>query len=259
MDLHKGTVVYFSPTGGTKKAIMCILDGLKIEMDEFDITGMAQGTSGREFGGDELAVIGVPSYGGRVPKPAVEKLRLLKGNRTPAVLVAVYGNRASEDTLAELRELLSEQGFICVAAVEAIAEHSIMRHFAEGRPDENDHRILKDYGKIIAQRILSAADDKQLKHADIPGDRPWRQYNGIPLKPKASEQCMGCGRCVNHCPVGAISPEHPDRTDTGRCISCMGCIAVCPAHARKLNSVLLKIAEETNKGKFKSRRENKLY
>lgn len=112
MDLHKGTVVYFSPTGGTKKAIMCILDGLKIEMDEFDITGMAQGTSGREFGGDELAVIGVPSYGGRVPKPAVEKLRLLKGNRTPAVLVAVYGNRASEDTLAELRELLSEQGFI---------------------------------------------------------------------------------------------------------------------------------------------------
>ena len=53
---------------------------------------------------DDLAVIAVPSYGGRVPTPAAERLAALHGNGARAVLVCVYGNRAYEDTLVELED-----------------------------------------------------------------------------------------------------------------------------------------------------------
>ncbi len=84
---------------------------------------------------EDICLVAVPSYGGRVPGLAVSRLRQIKGNSARAVLIAVYGNRAYEDTLVELRDVLEEAGFSCVAAVAAVAEHSIMRQFAAGRPD----------------------------------------------------------------------------------------------------------------------------
>ena len=59
----------------------------------------------------------------------------MKGNQARAVLVCVYGNRAYEDTLIELKDVADKAGFVPAAAVATIAEHSIMHKFAAGRPD----------------------------------------------------------------------------------------------------------------------------
>ena len=48
---------------------------------------------------DDIAVIAVPSYGGRVPVTAVRRLSAIDGNGAKAILLCVYGNRAYEDTL----------------------------------------------------------------------------------------------------------------------------------------------------------------
>ena len=55
-----------------------------------------------DFQPGTLAVLAVPVYGGRVPEPALERIRACRGNGTPAVLAAVYGNREFEDALLEL-------------------------------------------------------------------------------------------------------------------------------------------------------------
>ena len=91
---------------------------------------------------EDLAVIAVPSYAGRVPAVAVQRLAAVKGNGARAVLVCVYGNRAYEDTLVELADTAKEAGFRVMAAVSAIAEHSIARQFAAGRPDAEDAQRL---------------------------------------------------------------------------------------------------------------------
>jgi hypothetical protein len=54
---------------------------------------------------DELVLIGVPVYAGRVPLEAVAKLRRLRVDRVPAVIIVVYGNREIEDALLELKDL----------------------------------------------------------------------------------------------------------------------------------------------------------
>lgn len=85
------------------------------------------------LGESDLCLIAVPSFGGRVPEIALSRLREIKGNGASAVLIAVYGNRAIDDTLLELKDTLVPLGFCCIAAVSAVAEHSIMRCYGTGR------------------------------------------------------------------------------------------------------------------------------
>lgn len=90
-------------------------------------------------------MIAVPSYGGRVPQAATERLSAIRGNGAKAVLLCVYGNRAYEDTLVELEDTAKQAGFRVIAAIAAIAEHSIARQFATGRPDAQDQARLHTF------------------------------------------------------------------------------------------------------------------
>ena len=125
--------ITFSPTGGTQKAADLLTKELSGECTAVDLTKQDADFSAAAFTAEDLAVIAVPSYGGRVPAVAVERLGTLKGNGARAVLVCVYGNRAYEDTLAELEDAAVQAGFRVIAAVAAIAEHSVVRRYAAGR------------------------------------------------------------------------------------------------------------------------------
>ncbi len=117
MDIASAALIYFSPTRTTRKIIESIAQGVRIpRVEHVDLTPPEALT--REYAGmhDELAIIGSPVYGGRLPTEMVSRFRRLKGNGTPAVIVAVYGNRAYEDALLELRNLALEAGFNPVAA-----------------------------------------------------------------------------------------------------------------------------------------------
>ncbi len=49
------------------------------------------------------------------------------------------------------------------------------------------------------------------------------------------KQCIGCGTCVNICPVGAISLKNGKAViDPNVCIKCCSCEGVCPVSAIKI-------------------------
>ncbi|MGB2599321.1 MAG: DUF362 domain-containing protein [Candidatus Omnitrophota bacterium] len=51
-----------------------------------------------------------------------------------------------------------------------------------------------------------------------------------------TDQCDGCGDCVEKCPVDAITlVEGKARVDTDKCIGCADCIAVCPTGAMSVH------------------------
>ena len=102
---------------------------------------------------DTLCIIAVPVFAGRVPDIAAERLRKIQGHGATAVLAAVYGNRAFEDALLELQDIVGENGFRCIAGISAVAEHSIARQFGAGRPDLQDAQELKDFAKQILGQI----------------------------------------------------------------------------------------------------------
>lgn len=247
--------IVFSPTGGTKKVADCLTGVLEGDVITVDLTGSKQDFDAISLTKEDVAVISVPSYGGRVPAVAVERLGMAHGNGARAVLVCVYGNRAYEDTLVELEDAAKQAGFQVIAAVAAIAEHSIARQFAAGRPDAQDAAQLSDFAKQI-QHKLSAADASD---PAIPGNRPYKKAGGAGMVPKATKECTNCGVCAAECPVQAINKEDPRKVDEKACISCMRCIAVCPQGARKLNPVMLSAASLMLKKVCSERKECELF
>lgn len=228
----------FSPTGGTKKTAKAVLEGIGGEAVEVDLTSRDVDFTGIRLGEEDVAVVSVPSYAGRVPAVAAERIALVRGNGARAVLVCVYGNRAYEDTLVELEDVVKAAGFRPIAAVAAVAEHSIARQFASGRPDGQDVAELAAFGRKIGEKIASG----EAALPTLPGNRPYREAKGVGMVPKADKGCDSCGVCAARCPVGAIDREDPKSVDKDACISCMRCVAECPRSARKLNSVMLKAA-----------------
>ena len=227
--------VVFSPTGGTQKVAALLTHALEGEVTRVNLTDSKQDFCAVQLTQEDVAVICVPSYGGRVPAVAVKRLTALHGNGARAILVCVYGNRAYEDTLVELEDAARQAGFQVIAAVAAVAEHSVARQFAAGRPDAQDAKQISDFAKKIQDK-LSAQD---FSEPAIPGNRPYKKAGGVGVVPKPTKACTNCGVCAAKCPVQAIDKENAEKVDGKTCISCMRCISVCPQSARKVNPIML--------------------
>lgn len=245
--------ICFSPTGGTQKVADVLANGIGGEVEKVDLCNA--GFEAVSLDADSAAVIAVPSYGGRAPAVAVERLSRIKANGARAVLLCVYGNRAYEDTLVELEDAAKGCGFNVIAAVAAVAEHSIVRDIAAGRPDEADRATLEGFASRIGEKLSSGSDTVPA----IPGERPYKKAGGSGMVPKADKNCTRCGICAQQCPVQAIDSTDPTHTDSKKCISCMRCVSVCPVGARKLNPVMLAAAEAMLKKACAKRKECELF
>lgn len=229
---RKVTAAWFSPTGGTRTYVEAIAGAMSSAPEVWELTRPEVRRQERRFGADEVLVLGIPVYYGRVPE--VENLLSgLTGTDTPAVLAAVYGNRAIDDALVELADLCAARGFRVVAAGEFIAPHTFSAKIGTGRPNQSDLETARELGR----RALEKLDHSDWQPAELPGNRPYRDFQRAPFYPEGEESCVSCGACVRACPVEAISPSNPRQTDAERCLRCLACVRACPTGSRAVRSM----------------------
>lgn len=242
--------IVFSPTGGTEKVAHMIGGHWSESTVKIDLSDAKTDFTQCSIDQEDQVLIAMPSFGGRAPAVAIERLKKIAGNGAKCTLVCVYGNRAYEDTLVEMEDAAKESGFQVVAAVAAVAEHSIMHQYAAGRPDASDKKQLEQFAERIAGKTKAAVS--------IPGNRPYKKAGGAGLVPKAGKRCTKCGLCAERCPVQAIDPAS-FRADAKKCIACMRCVKQCPEKARTVNGAMVSIAAMVIKKACSVRKENELY
>ena len=124
MKIQLMKLVYFSPTGTTKAVVQGIARGINLKNRELhDITRPDAREKTLETSENELLIIGVPVYMGRVPALLTGWLQAIKAHNTPVVCVVVYGNRVYEDALLELNDMVKGCGCIPIAGAAYIGEH----------------------------------------------------------------------------------------------------------------------------------------
>ncbi len=247
--------ICFSPTGGTKKVSDFLINELGQEAISIDLSNRETNFHSITLANEDIAVIAIPSYNGRVPVPATERISQVQGNGAKAIIVCVYGNRAYENTLAELQYIAQQAGFSVIAAVAAIAEHSIAHKYATNRPDKNDYEQLKEF----ADKIKGKLNKRDFSTPKVPGSIPCRKTANAGAVPKTAKACTQCGICVAGCPVGAINKDNPSIVNKKACISCMRCVSACPHNAKRINGLLLSIVNIMLKKSCSVRKECDLY
>lgn len=262
--------IVFSPTGTTRQILESITLGLAPEFrSELDLTHPVPKQVTGEYRSEDVgvALIGMPVHAGRIPALAVTRLRAsVRGNGRKVVLVVVYGNRAYDDALLELRDLAMELGFVPFAAAAFVGEHSFSTPdfpVALGRPDKMDLDKARDFGKSLREKMIGAEEESgrtQLLH--VPGNFPYREgVQPVSISPETdAHKCVLCGKCVESCPASAISLQG-DTADTDKmsCLRCCACIRVCPTEARiMLHPKILEFGRTLHE-KFATRREPELF
>lgn len=244
--------LFFSPTLTTKKVTESIAEGAASAMNSLnssnisdigvvpvDITTPAlREQAAIEFNSNSLVIFGLPVYIGRVPNLLKEYFKTIKGNGAIGVPVVVYGNRAYDDALLELKDIMEGNGFKCIAGAAFVGEHSFSTTLGGGRPNAEDLDMARSFGEEIAAKLPDYKGEKLL----VPGNYPYKFFdardnrnNGIDIRKvhplTDSGKCNSCGLCAALCPMGSINPKEPLEV-IGKCIKCCACIKRCPNGAK---------------------------
>ena len=265
MNITASKLIYFSPTKTTKKVVEGIAQGFQVDMVEhLDLTPPETRKGEFQELHNELVIIGAPVYGGRVPIDAVQRFQRLKANDTPAVIVVVYGNRAYEDALLELKELAIAAGFKPLAGGAFIGEHSYANEtmpIANGRPDTEDLEKARKFGKRIREKIRDIQALDQVPPLQVPGNSTYKERR---IRSKTSPitretLCTTCGTCETVCPTAAIIVNDAVITDQNGCIVCHACVKNCPTQARVMEDSRVKQAAEWLYTNYSERKEPEMF
>jgi ferredoxin len=265
MNIPSVELVYFSPTMTTKHIVESIAKGIQDgPFEHIDLTPPTAKKQEFEEFHSELAIVGTPVYGGRVPIDAISRLQRLKAHNTPAVVVVVYGNRAYDDALLELKTIASEIGFKPIAGGAFIGEHSFSTGetpIASGRPDVKDIEKAVEFGKKIRERIEKTKDLEDIPSLHVSGNYPYmeRQQLGAAFPIVKEELCNMCGKCAEVCPTATITLATTVTIKQDTCIECFACVKNCPTNAIIFENPILKEVAKWLSTNYSERKEPEIY
>ena len=232
MEIKRVHIAYFSPTGTTKRTLRAVAEGFGCsELSETDWGDPKSRAAILKTGPDELVIAGMPVYYGRIPSLFHEGLPL-RGEGTPFVPVAVYGNRHYDDAVLELKTLGEAAGCVTLGAAAFVAQHCLNPDMGRGRPDASDLAVMKRFGSALRAKADGLAGS--MPPLSVPGAVPYKEYKPTPFAPELldAETCIRCGLCARTCRVRIIDSETYAVTEPERCLFCFGCVRICPVAVR---------------------------
>jgi ferredoxin len=260
MNINKLKLVCFSPTGTTRKIVHSVARSYNLKNFELiDITTPSARDKKLQTFINELLIVAVPVYMGRVPSVIKDWLSKISAQNTPAVCIVVYGNRAYDNALLELKDIIELCGCNVIAGAAFIGEHSfssIELPCSVGRPDTSDINKAEIFGSEIKKMIQSLVPESAAD-VNIPGKYPYEGTTDLWHIDfiEVNSNCTQCAVCADICPVGAIDFRNSSLIDKDKCTLCCACIENCPQHTRRMKPGLMQDAAVRCHVNFKERKE----
>ena len=289
MKIKRIVAAYFSPTGNTEQLAKAMAGavaeeaaacsaagaaGTAVPVEYLDFTRPDARAGQYSFAADDLLIIGLPVYAGRLPNkilPFVQEN--LKGDGTPSLAFVCYGNRAFDDGLSELVYEQKNTGFRPAAAAAFATQHAFASALAAGRPNAADLEEAKAFSRDVWAKIARSGDDEgDGNHAELQVDgntppgpyyRP-KRMDGEPavfLKAKPltdTDKCVSCGTCARVCSMGSIDPSDVINVP-GICIKCQACVTHCPMGAKYFDDPDFLSHKEMLEANFREEKKNRFW
>lgn len=245
----KVMVLYFSATGNTEKIAKVIgntLMQMRCDVTLSDITPDADRQRKIDLKLYDAVVFGAPIHSWRAPRVVREWMKTLDGQGKKCAMFFTYGGFGVHPTHYSTRKILEKQNFVVVSSAEFLGFHTFNIggwKAMEGRPDESDFEVAKEYAEITYKRftgedkgILGELEKTKNTDEQLDSVESFRFNVLTQLPTRQGKECSMCMACEELCPTSAMNAESGE-ADKSKCIACLSCVANCPENVLKINDM----------------------
>lgn len=230
-------VLYFSGTGNSKYIAQCIAEALNDELLSVNERIKAGNTSSVQSGEDIILV--TPTYAWRIPRVASDWLSQTTLSTAKRIWFVMdcgseIGNAAKyNQTLAE-QKILKYMG-----TAQIVMPENYIAMFSA--PDKVEAREIVDKAKPDIQNIIGCIQAGL--EFPAPRNNLYDRFMSCAVNPifykkfvkadafTVNDACIGCGKCVQLCPLNNIHLDNGKPIWGSNCTHCMACICYCPKEA----------------------------
>ncbi|MEJ2248358.1 MAG: EFR1 family ferrodoxin [Candidatus Lokiarchaeota archaeon] len=262
-------IIYFSPTGNTKR----IATELEIKLLEYnntfnitkkDITAK-NARSFINLNMYDFIFLGSPIHAWNSPKVVRNWIKKLDGKGKKISMFFTYGGINPGVAHYYTMKLLEKQNFIVISSAEFVCSHSfnlVGWNLLIDRPNKKDLRLIEEFVRKTISKFTDKKsnplilDDPKIPHYILSRiENNLRKMVESPSRVKI--KCSLCYECEEGCPNRAFDAKK-GKSDPKLCIRCFKCIQICQEEAiqiqdkSKFQEIILKM-EKSNIDQIKNR------
>ena len=230
-------IFWFSGTGNSKFIAKCIASALETDCLNLNERIKAEDTLSVQT--EENVILVTPTYAWRIPHIVsdwLEKVDLVSAKRIWFVMDcgSEIGNAAKYN-----RQLAAQKQLQYMGTAQIIMPENYIAMF--NAPQKEQARSIVEQAEPALQRVL--AQLKAGQEFPPPRENLYDRFMSGPVNPvfyrffvkaeafRATDACIGCGKCVELCPLNNIHLENGKPVWGKNCTHCMACICYCPKEA----------------------------
>ena len=230
-------VLYFTGTGNSRYLARRIAEGLDMPLYDLNACIKAGDTAPVQTGQDVVLV--TPTYAWRIPRVVSQWLgntELTGAERIWFVMDcgSEIGNAAKYN-----RQLAAQKHLRYMGTAQIIMPENYIAMFHA--PQAEQARRIVEQAEPALQKVLAQVRAGQ-EFSPL-RDTLYDRFMSGPVNPafyrffvkadafRATDACIGCGKCVELCPLNNIRLENGKPVWGKHCTHCMACICYCPKEA----------------------------
>ena len=230
-------VLYFTGTGNSRYLARRIAERLEMPLCDLNARIKAGNPAPVQTGRDVVLV--TPTYAWRIPRVVSEwlgKTALTGAERIWFVMDcgSEIGNAAGYN-----RQLAAQKYLHYMGTAQVVMPENYIAMF--NAPQKEQARSIVEQAEPALQKVL--AQLKAGQEFPPPRDNLYDRFMSGPVNPvfyrffvkadafRATDACIGCGRCVELCPLNNVHLKNGKPVWGKNCTHCMACICYCPKEA----------------------------